>query len=191
MPPREISVLVVEDEPRMRDLLADVIPEMGFPVTATRSAEEALRAMTTQPHDVAILDLNLPAMGGMDLFDVIRQRWPQTQVIVLTGFGDLEAARRAIHLDVVEFLSKPCHLRDIELALDRARRRLERLTETVRPLHVASHVDDPPTKLADVEKREILQALDRTGGNRTRAAIELGISRRKLHYRLAQYGITM
>jgi DNA-binding NtrC family response regulator len=45
---------------------------------------------------------------------------------------------------------------------------------------------DPPT-LADVERRQILEALDRNGGNRTRAARELGISRRKLHYRLSDY----
>lgn len=190
MPPHELSVLIVEDEPRMRDLLGDVARDMGFStITAARSAEEAVRAMTAQPHHVAILDLNLPAMGGMEWFDLVRSRWPLTQVIVLTGFGDLEAARRSIRLDVVDFLTKPCPLREIEVALDRARRRIPRATSD------DACVRDPPADesmptLAEVEKREILRALERAGGNRTRAAEQLGISRRMLHYRLAEYGVT-
>src|SRR4029453_4105831 len=74
---REHCVIIVDDEARMRDLLADVIPEMGFPVTAARCAEEAIRIMTARRHDIAILDLHLPAMDGMALFDTIRERWPE------------------------------------------------------------------------------------------------------------------
>ena len=69
--------------------------------------------METNPHDIAILDLQLPLMSGMEFFEAIRRDWPATQVIVITGFGDLAAAQRAIHLDVVDFISKPFHLGDL------------------------------------------------------------------------------
>ena len=178
-------VLIVEDESHLRDLLAEVVPEMGFPATAVRSAEEALRIMQNDPHDILILDLQLPVMGGMDFFERVRQEWPNSQVIVLTGFGDLASAQRAIRLDVVEFLSKPCHLCDVEQALDRARRRALASPS-------AEPVSSPPmnlnaTTLAEIEFREILAALGRHNGNKTAAAAELGISRRTLHYRLAEY----
>ncbi len=183
---KALRVLVVEDEPRMRDLLVESVPEMGFPATAVRSAEEALRTMQKKPHDILILDLQLPLMGGMELLEQIRTRWPDSQVIILTGFGDLVSAQRAIHLDVVEFLTKPCHLRDLELALDRARRRSALASLTATPVAQPEQPESALT-LAELERREILAALQRHGGNRTAAAAELGISRRTLHYRLAEY----
>jgi DNA-binding NtrC family response regulator len=184
-------VLVVDDEPRFRALLADVVPEMGFEVSTARTGEEGLRVMEQHPHEVAILDLNLPVMQGMDLFEQVRARWPRTQVIVITGFGDLGAARAAIRLDVVDFLTKPCHLRDVELALDRAKRRINATRASSMVAEPTLHPSPPsssPTTLADVERQQIFEALTRNDGNRTRAAAELGISRRTLHYRLREYG---
>lgn len=118
------TVLLIDDEARLRDVLARSIGSLGHDVAGAASAEEALRMMARQPRDVAIVDLNLPGMSGMDLFAELRRRHPATQVIVLTGFGDLDAAQQAIRLDVVDFLTKPCHLGDLERALDRAARRL-------------------------------------------------------------------
>lgn len=191
------AVLLVEDEPRLRDLLLEAIPDMGrsgFSAAGARSGEEALRLMNAQVRDIIILDLNLPGMDGMEFFEQVRQRWPQTQVIILTGFGDLDAARKAIHLQVVDFLSKPCHLSDVELALDRARRRIVELrkinmTDTAPPV-LAQPINEsttPPTTLEESERQMIIAALERNRGNRTAAAVELGISRRTLHYRLQEY----
>lgn len=186
-PPR---VLIVEDELRMRELLADVIPDMGFRVGAARTAEEAMKLMEADPHEIAIVDLNLPGMEGMDFFAIVRERWPKTQVIVLTGFGDLESARQAIRLNVVDFLAKPCHLGDLEVALARARQRWR--GELLAP-EPATRLGKPPAAgtdpatLDELERQHILDALARNGGNRTAAAAELGISRRTLHYRLTEY----
>jgi DNA-binding NtrC family response regulator len=137
-----------------------------------------------------LLDLNLPGMSGMELFGLLRQRWPQTQVVILTGFGDLEAAREAIRLDVVDFLTKPCSLGDLEVALDRARKRLGPPRPDVGPDagpdSIVSDNAGPPT-LDDIERQTILAALERHRGNRAATAAELGISLRTLYYRLAEY----
>jgi DNA-binding NtrC family response regulator len=181
-------VLVVEDETRLRELLLEEIPDMGFSATAARSAEEARRIMDADPHEIMLLDLRLPGIGGMELFETIRASWPRTQVVVLTGYGDLESARRAIHLDVVDFLSKPCRLRDLELALERARRRVAGDTESAEPTEPAQPAAEAavPT-LKQSERETILSALAKCHGNKTAAAAALGISRRTLHYRLWQY----
>lgn len=189
MPTRSLRALIVEDEPRLRELLADMLPQMGYPATAVRSAEEAARIMEHEAHDLILLDLQLPNMGGMDFFQLLRERWPRTQVIILTGFGDLEAARRAIHLDVVDFLSKPCRLNEVEMALERARRRVHAADRAgATPDESTGSPDtEAPTTLEEMERRQILAAIERNNGNRTAAAAELGISRRTLHYRLQEY----
>ena len=189
---RKPRVLVVDDEARMRDLLLDVLPEMGFAASAARTAEEAAKLMEAEPREILILDLQLPLMHGMDLFREVRQRWPGTQVIVLTGFGALDAAQAAIRLDVVDFLSKPCHLRDVEVALERARRRLvgaahAHASADLETTDESEQTTEGPETLGEVERQQIMAALDRNGGNRSKAAAELGISRRTLYNRLATY----
>src|SRR5579872_4835878 len=153
-PHRNPRVLIVEDESRLRDLLLEEIPDIGFQATAARSGEEARRVMETDAHEIILLDLRLPVMGGMDLLESVRKSWPQTQVVILTGYGDLASAQRAIHLDVVDFLSKPCPLREVELALDRARRRIfsqasEMNSEFVQPAKMESQGDQKAVTLKE------------------------------------------
>ncbi len=188
-----LRVLLVEDEQRLRDVLAKGIAKLGCDVTDVPNGEEALKVMADEPQPVVILDLNLPGLSGMELFGRIRQRWPNTQVIILTGFGDLETARQAIHLDVVDFLTKPCHLGDLEVALSRARQRLMASEPPPVAPPLAAEIADPPqpvdhpAKLADIERQTILAALARNDGNRDETARELGISVRTLYYRLKEY----
>ena len=108
---------------------------------------------------------------------------------MLTGFGDLETAKAAIHLDVVEFLTKPSPLNKIEEALDRARRRIDEAR--LRSMTAATPPPPPVSilgqTLEESERAMILAALERNNGNRTATAVELGISRRTLHYRLQEY----
>ena len=218
-------VLVVEDDRRVREMLLDAVADMGFDVTGVPSAEAALKTLAADeppalspattaaaaaaaPTDIAILDLNLPVMNGLDLFEQIHHRWPAVQVIVLTGYGDLEAAKRAIRLDVIDFLSKPCALGELERAIQRARSRraaaaavavstgptlaAETAEAAADPTPAgASAADASPApdveSLEDLERAHIFAALRRHHGNREQSAAALGISVRKLYYRLQQY----
>ena len=120
---------------------------------------------------------------------------PNTQVIILTGFGDLESARKAIRLDVVDFLTKPCMLGDLEVALDRALERVQQAQHKHpdKPAVAVVSQDAPASEassaktLQDHECNLILAALERNNGNRTATAAELGISVRTLYYRLTEY----
>lgn len=207
--PSDQRVLLVEDEVRLREMLLRAMREMGFEPAGVGSAEAAMRQMEPQPYPVTIIDLNLPGAGGMELLNSIRQRWPGTQAIILTGFGDLEAARQAIRLDVVDFLTKPCGLGDLEIALGRAFRRLQQDSPPALDplqLEIAGEMEAAPKRgrvpndlnfapmesrdgmsLEDVEREMILSVLERHNGSRAAAAEELGISVRKLYYRLSQY----
>jgi DNA-binding NtrC family response regulator len=203
------EVLVVDDEPRIRNMLAQALKQMDFRATLAASAEAASRELAQRPFDILILDLNLPGMDGMEFLTGVRKQHRDIQVIILTGFGDLEAARRAIHLDVVEFLTKPCALGNLEAALDRAsKRRKGQIVNDAAAVtgNQLPAFDDPPQSpklppaapavtdsagaplsLDEVEERHILGVLERLNGNRAAAAAELGISLRKLYYRLGEY----
>jgi DNA-binding NtrC family response regulator len=191
-------VLIVEDEQRMRDLLLRSLTNWGFEATAARSAEEAMRTTDSSPPDIVLLDLNLPGMDGMQFFQTLRQKRPQVQGIVLTGFASIEAAKQAIHMDMVEFLTKPCHLGEVEQALDRAMRRIAPPEPPIVPDPSLAGLNDdgeageasagaPNKTLEEVERQHILSTLSRNGGNRTATAAELGISRRTLYYKLTEY----
>jgi DNA-binding NtrC family response regulator len=199
------EVLVVEDEARIRDMLSKALKEMGFYATLAPSAEAATRLMAQRDFDIVILDLNLPVMSGMEFFETVRKRYRNIQVIILTGFGDLEAAKRAIHLDVVEFLTKPCALGSLEIALERARKRcrgqlVAESAAAVEPLLQFDNPDakparpstaiaggDEPLSLEELEQQHILRALEKHNGKRAAVAAELGISMRKLFYRIGEY----
>ena len=185
-PPRpDPYVLIVEDEPRLRELLSRAITHWGFEVAAARSGEEAMRLTDARPADIVVLDLNLPGMDGMELLGKLRQRTANIQAIVLTGFASVEAAKEAVHQDVVEFLTKPCHLGELEKALDRAMRRLPpQFPQAGAGLSSASMEG---MTLYELERQHILATLERQSGNRTATAAELGISRRTLYYKLEEY----
>jgi DNA-binding NtrC family response regulator len=203
------EVLVVEDEQRIRNMLSQALKQMGFNATLAGSAEAANRAMAQQSFDILMLDLNLPGMGGMDFLASLRRKHQDLQVIILTGFGDLESAKKAIHFDVVEFLTKPCTLASLEVALDRARKRrrgqiveegagaanpllqfepeISKAPAPAPPVEPAPGDTPAPTSMEEIEQRHILGVLQKNGGNRAATAAELGISLRKLYYRLGEY----
>lgn len=188
LPQRDVRVLIVDDETRLRDVLARAIASWGFDVVGARTAEEALKLASASRFDVSIIDLNLPGIGGIDLFEKLRAIDPNHQVIVLTGFGNLEAARAAIRLDVVDFLEKPCPLGELEQSLYRASQRLVRelpkLPDAPEPQPAPA---DGMQTLEEVERDHIISTLRRLQGNRTATAQELGISRRTLQYKLTEY----
>ena len=202
--PDELRVLVVEDEPRLRSLLDREIAAMGHRPTVCDRAEPAVELLDDHEFDVAILDLNLPGMSGMEFFAHLRGRRPDIAVIIMTGFGDLPSAIQALRLEAVDFLNKPCGLDEIERALNKARQQLQAkraaavpspspappatpaTPATLAPAE-AGDDDDDARRLADVEREHILAALARHDGHKPAAAADLGISLRTLYNKLAQY----
>jgi DNA-binding NtrC family response regulator len=217
------EVLIVEDETRLREMLRSAITKMGFSVTLAASAEAAHKLVASKSFDILVLDLNLPGESGLEFLQRVRQQQSsatrkaasprelrgmgsfagEVQAIILTGFGDLAAARQAIHLDVVEFLTKPCALGELEAALGRAyeRRRGQVMAgqgqpavfdaeDAPRRMPAAAVTASSPTESAsmeDLERQHILSVLEKHKGNRAATATELGISLRKLYYRLGEY----
>jgi len=199
------TVLVVEDDPRVRRMLSDAFKEMAYTATFAASAEAGEREATGKQFDALILDLNLPGAGGIEFLEKLRRQGNTVPAIILTGFGDLDAARKAIHLDVVDFLTKPCTLGSLESAMARARQRrraqvVEQAAASADPqlrldvsatmpafAPAATAATTETASMEEVERLHIVAVLQKHKGNRTATAAELGISLRKLYYRLGEY----
>jgi DNA-binding NtrC family response regulator len=121
-------ILVVEDEKTFRDLLERQLVRRGYEVFAAGSGEEALVKASEVEVDLALLDLALPGISGIDTFKKLRELKPSIEAIMLTGHGTLESAIEAMKAGAFHYFSKPVKLAELEVYIANAceKRRLAR-----------------------------------------------------------------
>lgn len=140
------KVLIVDDDVGLRTLLAEVL-ELDFTVSQANNGAALQKAFAGEQPDVVLLDMVLPDADGLELIPQIKKRWPDTEVIVLTGHGSFDMAVKATKLGASNFISKPFEnekLRvDVKCAFERReqsqensslRRVLETMSGTVSPV---------------------------------------------------------
>jgi ATP-dependent Lon protease len=103
-------ILLVDDEQIARENLTIVFESDGYEVTAVGNGLEAVAAMEQNPADVVVSDLKMEGMDGMELLQVLRQRWPDTKVIMLTGYATVKTAVAAMRQGADQYLGKPVNL---------------------------------------------------------------------------------
>ena len=113
-------LLVVDDDPEMRELLRKVLEKDGYRVTAASGSCEALALLTASPFDLIITDLLMPFDGGLALLEAIRRTSPSTPVIIVTAFGDWESYVQAMELGAWAFISKPLRMAELTAAVHTA-----------------------------------------------------------------------
>ncbi len=116
---QKLRVLFVDDESAIRDVMKIELPRMGHDVALCEDGQAAIKALERQTFDAAIVDLRMPGLSGWDVIDHIKKVSPETEVIISTGHGDLEAAIQAIRRGAYDFLPKPCKLFEISAVLKR------------------------------------------------------------------------
>ncbi len=114
------SVLVIEDDAAMVELLRAGLGRRGFSVEAAASAEEGLGALDRADVDVVVTDLNLGGMGGLAVCERVAANRPDVPVVVVTAFGSLETAVGAIRAGAYDFITKPFDMEVLAIALRRA-----------------------------------------------------------------------
>lgn len=101
------TVLVVDDEEVVRRSYQRVLASEHCHVQAVGDGDEALKAMEARPYDIVLLDLRMPGMDGMVVLETIKRRWPEGEVIVITGYPSVDTAKEAIRLGAFDYLAKP------------------------------------------------------------------------------------
>lgn len=114
---RPFSLLVVDDEPIARANLELVLRREGHHVEVAANGEEALRRFDGQEFDLVVSDLKMDTMDGQQLLEAIRERSPETQCIIVTGFATVDSAVRAMRSGAVHYLTKPIDLDDLRAAV--------------------------------------------------------------------------
>jgi YesN/AraC family two-component response regulator len=109
----KVDILVVDDEEVMRELLEDVLALEGFSVATAEDGKAALiRVKECQP-SLVISDIKMPRMNGFELLKVLKERYPNLRVIVMTGYSDDFTVRDALRLSADEYIIKPFNTKDI------------------------------------------------------------------------------
>ncbi len=113
------ALLVVDDDATIRDTLYDLFSEEHL-CHAADTAETALKFLGVESYDVVLTDISMPGMTGLELLGHVRQRQPDTPVIIISGISDKEHARGLMRLGAFDFLLKPFKLEDVEASVARA-----------------------------------------------------------------------
>ncbi len=127
----KLRVLFVDDEPLIRDVMKLELPRMGHDATICEDGESALKALEKNSFDAAIIDLRMPGLSGWDVVDHIKQVSPETEIIISTGHGSMEAAIKAIRKGAYDFIPKPCKLVTIANVLRRVSDRRNLTNKTI------------------------------------------------------------
>lgn len=136
MKPGNISgtILVVDDETQQRHTLADILKQWGHQVSQAASVEEALSLLDGQAVDLILSDIRMPGSSGVDLLVASKKLRPDVAVILMTAYGTIDTAVKAMRQGASDFLTKPIDLDQLELVTQRTFKlqRLEKENQSLR-----------------------------------------------------------
>jgi len=170
---KKLRVLVADDEYWIRENLRTVIDwdALGLELAPMATdGEDALAKMEESPADIVITDINMPYLSGVELMEQLRSRWPETAILVLSGYSDFEYVHQALLLGALDYVLKPLNRSKLMEAIARAtqhvlaltRRQRERSEEQARLNLAASMVQDREFSqwLHDARHQDKLQSVE-------------------------------
>ncbi|WP_051617016.1 response regulator [Desulfonatronovibrio hydrogenovorans] len=119
------KILIIDDESSTRNLFCMFLEAYGYEPLQAENGEQGLEIFRTQKPGIVFTDIKMPGMDGLEVLRQIKSLAPMTEVIVITGYGDMELAVKALNYDATDFINKPIKRESLEKALKRAGQRLE------------------------------------------------------------------
>jgi DNA-binding NtrC family response regulator len=122
-----VNILVVDDHVASADAMAELLAAEGYSTYTAKDAESGLTVVDEEAIDVVIADLVLPGVDGIDFLMMVKERWPEVPVIILTGYGSIESAVEATKRGAYEYLTKPVDTDKLSVIVSKAleRRNIE------------------------------------------------------------------
>ncbi len=118
------SLLLVDDEEDIRDVLQLPLEDLGYKVLTAENAETALAIFRKKKPAMVLTDIKMPGMDGIELLQEIKKDSPETEVIMITGHGDMSLAIKSLKYEATDFIIKPINVSSLEIALGRAEERI-------------------------------------------------------------------
>jgi DNA-binding NarL/FixJ family response regulator len=132
-----MKVLIIEDNKSIQFLFASGLTQAGYEVYGASSVEEAQTVLVENRFEAVLLDLQLGGLSGLEVMRWLKARWPETQVIIITGYPSLDSAIEAVRQDAFDYLLKPVGIEDILACLERAIPRKADQAATTPPLTIS------------------------------------------------------
>ena len=118
------EILVVDDELVIREALQGWLRKSGYQVFTAENGEEALSMLQEKRPKIVLADIRMPGMDGIELLQRIKKVSPDTQVIMISAYGDMELAVKSLQFEAADFVTKPIDDEVLDVALQRARERI-------------------------------------------------------------------
>jgi DNA-binding NtrC family response regulator len=115
-----MRLLIVDDDETLRQTIARRFQRLGMTVAEAADGEEALTKAAHAAYDVALLDLHMPGMTGIELLGRLKERWPELEAIMLTAHGSIETAIQAMRQGAYDYLTKPFQFPELEVHVQKA-----------------------------------------------------------------------
>jgi DNA-binding NtrC family response regulator len=122
---RQIKVLLVDDEEGYVNVLAKRMTRRQVEVSIALSGSEAIQTLRKKDFDVAVVDLKMEDIDGIEVLKIFKKMDPELPVVMLTGHGSEKAARDGLALGAFDYLTKPCDLEDLLSTITKAAERKE------------------------------------------------------------------
>jgi DNA-binding NtrC family response regulator len=119
---KHVSILILDDEKRITDEVSEFLTRKKFDVFQANEVEEAFQILKKNQIDILILDLKLKQASGLDVLQKVKSQYPDMEVIMVTGHGDMNTVIESMRLGAIDFLQKPFHTKDIQIAIERTKK---------------------------------------------------------------------
>jgi DNA-binding NtrC family response regulator len=106
-------ILVVDDDEVVRRSYLRSLEATSCQVAAASDGEEALQTMEQNPFDVVLLDMRMPGQDGLSVLRTIKQKWPESEVVIITGYPTVDSAKQAVQLGAYDYVAKPVGPQDV------------------------------------------------------------------------------
>lgn len=122
-------ILVVDDEVNIRGALVTLLEKKGHHVRGAGTGEEALEELNAAAADLVMTDLKMPGIGGMEFLRRLKEKWPETEVVVMTAYGSIDTAVEAMRCGAYDYLTKPIDRERFPIVVEKALERHALATE--------------------------------------------------------------
>ena len=184
------SILIVDDEKNARMGLKKFLESRDYEVMTSESAEEALQVIHQERPDIVLTDIRMPGTDGVNLLEKIKAKHPEITVLLLTAYGTVENAVKAMKLGAFHYLTKPVNLEELEFLIKKAltQQSLREENQALRRELFRERFDEGEIIFRSKKMKQVLEMVDQVAPTRSSVLLvgDSGTGKELLAHRIHQ-----
>ena len=126
---QQMRILIVDDELVVRESLYHWFSRQGYPAQSARSGKDALEKLEQENFDTLFVDMKMPGMSGFELLEIVKKRYPETAVVIITAYGSVDTAVQAMKIGASDYLLKPFKPDQLSLIMEKISQQMKLASE--------------------------------------------------------------